>query len=202
MNFVSPARDPGFADNPIHGARAQAEFIRKVVPYCRDFRVACDIGAHIGTCTEALVTKFGRVWAFEPQAENFACLKANIGDRAMLENVALGSAEDSCEMVLAPGANSGMWHAKPGLDVDVETLDNYMLSDVDLIKIDTEGFEGQVIRGAIETIAASKPVVVFEDNGLGAKYYGVDWIDPKPLLKALGYSQKVRIRKDEVWMHL
>ena len=194
-----PTRDPGFAESPLHGAKAQAAFLDKVLKHCKNFRLAVDIGAHVGTCTEFLATVFERVWAVEPCAENFSCLVRNVGDRAVLVNAALGSSEGDCTMQLEPGANSGMWHVSDGFGVEVTTLDRLMLSNVDFIKIDTEGFEGQVLEGARETIAACKPLIVFEDNGLGQKYYGAQWVDPKPILESLGYEQKTRINKDEVW---
>lgn len=200
MTFVAPARDPRFAESELHGEQAQKEFLRKVLTHCTDFRIAVDIGAHIGLCTEFLCTKFGRVWAFEPCAENFACLQKNVGGRAILVNAALGATEGECEMYLEPGANSGMWHAREGVGTEVTTLDMMMLTHVDFIKIDTEGFEGCVLAGARETIANSRPLIVLEDNGLGQKYFGSGWVDPAPILRELGYEPKTRIRKDAVWV--
>lgn len=202
MNFAAPTRDPGFAENSVHGALAQREFLNRVFLHCSRFRTAIDVGAHIGTCTDILARKFQNVCAFEPTDENFKCLQSNIGDRARLENVALGDFSTYGVMTLPREANSGMWYVREDEDagVPVMPLDSYCLKQVDLIKIDTEGFEGRVLLGAQETIRASWPAVVFEDNGLGLKYYGTEWVDPKPLLASFGYKQAARIRKDEVWV--
>jgi FkbM family methyltransferase len=58
------------------------------------------------------------------------------------------------------------------ITVRVETLDaslppGYVPA---LIKIDVEGAEGQVIEGALETIAEHRPIVVFEHGAAAAEY--------------------------------
>lgn len=199
--FLAPVKDRYFAQSRIHGADAQRAFMLTVMKYCKQLRTAVDVGAHIGTCTDVLASHFEKVLAFEPTEENYACLQTNVGGRAQLEKTALGALRSTGLMVEPPNANSGMWYfSNSGNAVTVRTLDEYELHDVDLVKVDTEGMEGEVLLGAISTIWASKPVIVFEDNGNGRKYYGDRWVDPKPILRSLGYSKKVRLNKDEVWI--
>jgi FkbM family methyltransferase len=198
---VSPRRDPAFADHPAHGELAQHRFFKDVLPFCTQRRTAIDVGAHIGLWTRMLLQKFEYIVAFEPVAENFACLLQNVlSKKARLENAALGSCQEFCTMTMPEKGNSGCWHVKPeGKDTQITTLDSYLLRDVDLIKIDAEGYEGRVISGAVTTIMQSRPTIVFEDNGLGQKYYGINWLDPKAMLLQMGYRQALRIRKDEIW---
>lgn len=201
--FVTPIYDPGFARHNIHGAVAQYDFIRRCVRFCgTQRRVAVDVGAHIGLCTHALLALgFGMVHAFEPEPGNFDCLQDNIdSERVRLHNVALGAESGTCDLTLPANENSGCFFAVPGASREVHALDEYGLRNVDFVKIDTEGFEGLVVQGASNTLRRCRPVVVFEDNGLGAKHYGSDWVDPKTELTKLGYHQAVRIRKDEVWL--
>jgi hypothetical protein len=42
------------------------------------------------------------------------------------------------------------------------TLDSYGFTDVDIIKIDVEGYELQVLEGAVQTIANNRPIVQIE----------------------------------------
>jgi len=55
-----------------------------------------------------------------------------------------------------------------GTDVKVTTLDSLVFAQgiehIDLIKIDTEGYETQVIQGAGETIKRQRPLIIFECN--------------------------------------
>jgi FkbM family methyltransferase len=202
-----PRNDLNFAEHPIHGIRGQAEFFAAVMRHVRQRRTAIDAGAHIGIWTRMLSASFKEVFAFEPQHENFDCLKANVSDRDNVAcfQVALGAHKGTVGLTVNEAENSGMWHVSPVGKTQLDTLDGLcsgLVRDVDLIKVDVEGFEGFVLSGALEIIARDKPVLVFEDNGLGAKYYEHDWLDPKEVLENAGYRRLSRIRKDEVWVCL
>lgn len=210
--FVSPASDPQFATNHVHGVNAQRECFHQALRYTKGARTAIDIGAHIGIWTDAMAAKFTKVVAFEPVAENFQCLTYNLRDRtnALLYRGALGgpvplSLPHFISMTMPPKGNSGMWRLDPrletvpGSDVPFAPLDSFGLSNVDLIKMDVEGFEGHVVDGARQTLTESSPVVVFEDNGIGPRHFGKGWLDPKPILISLGYKKKFRWAKDEIW---
>lgn len=199
-----PANDPNFAEHPIHGTKGQHEFFTAVLRHVRQRRTAIDAGAHIGIWTLLLSTQFKEVYAFEPVRENFECLKENTKDRANVAcfQVALGAHEGTVGLTVGEGENSGTWHVHPNGKTRLVTLDKFgsgIIENVDLLKVDVEGFEGFVVSGALEVIARDKPVVVFEDNGLGPRYYETDWLDPKEVLESIGYRRLSRIRKDEVW---
>lgn len=197
----APGWDANFALSSAHGVDAQAAMLRAVLPYVRDRRTAVDAGAHIGLWSAQLAPLFGTVYAFEPVEENFVCLKQNVRDENVYRlYMALGDAAGQVEMSLPPGGNSGCWYALPSPGVPVVTLDSLRLEDVDLIKIDVEGNEGKVLLGASRTIAASSPVVMFEDNGVGQKYFGERWVDPKSVLRRYDYRPVKRVRKDEIWV--
>lgn len=205
--IACPESDPYFAVHKAHGEVAQKELLRQVVKLCKQRRTAVDAGAHIGLWSRNLSPHFERVMAFEPERANAECFLENVKGlrNVYLAGFALGDQAGRASVSMPKGGNSGMWRLVPPLeDTDkvcqVQPLDAGQLTDVDLIKIDTEGFEGRVIRGARCTIAASKPVIVFEHNGLGPKYYGANWVDPIPELKALGYRLRFNWRKDQVWL--
>lgn len=179
--------------------RFQDDLFKAAMAFTPRHRGAVDAGAHVGSWTRQLAARFSDVIAFEPHPGNFACLQANTRELSVSRfNVALGSTQGECDMV-QHGNNSGCWRVIPGPGVRLVRLDAFKLKDVDLIKIDVEGFEGAVVQGAVETLKASRPTVVFEDNGLGPKLYGDAWVDPKSILSVLGYRARQRLNKDEIW---
>ncbi len=199
MKFVSPWWDAGFGDNGVHGALAQKRTMQAAMKVCQQRRRAIDVGAHIGIWSAFLATQFATVEAFEPVAENFSCLTKNVtADNVGAHQIALGDHYGSVKME-RHGGNSGCWHAIEGSSIELRVLDSWFFKDVDLIKIDVEGLEGRVLLGAEVTLHASKPVVVLENNGLGEKLYGEDWVDPKITLRKYGYALRGRVRKDEIW---
>lgn len=159
---------------------------------------AVDIGGHVGLLAIEMAKDFGAVVAFEPVAENAECFRRNVAAlNVTLHECAIGRAPGRVNIV-KHNVNSGCWRAAQGGGTELRALDSFDLSP-DLIKIDVEGFEGEVLLGAKETLARSTPVVVFEDNGLGEKFYGADWVDPKHVLREAGYTARRRIERDEIW---
>jgi FkbM family methyltransferase len=206
--LACPKDDLGFATSKVHGETAQLELLNQVVRLCPQKRAAVDVGAHIGTWSRGLAKSFGAVLAFEPIEENFACLKHNTAGLPNVHalNLALGDITGCMVLEKPVDGNSGMWHIKEesGIGTDgepnVRRLDDCPLKYLDLLKIDVEGFEGRVLMGAAQTVQAHKPVIVFEDNGLGQKYFGANWVNPTVLLKAWGYKLRFTWRKDRVWV--
>jgi FkbM family methyltransferase len=139
-----------------------------------------DIGANIG-CTAILFGAIAKaVHAFEPSPSTFSFLKRNV-ERARLTNVSLhniglGDAPGRFSLTFAPSNRAGGFvsdktQASTGHaveSIEIRRLDDVMSSlvapQVDFIKIDVEGFEAHVLRGAIATLTAQRPVLVLELN--------------------------------------
>ncbi|MEE8523656.1 MAG: FkbM family methyltransferase [Thermoanaerobaculia bacterium] len=134
---------------------------------------AIDAGAHIGTHTVTLskaVGATGLVYAFEPQKKLYRELVHNLqlNDAANVTALrfALGAEPGVIEMDAANDANEGGTAVGQGGDpAEVRTVDSFELDHVSFIKIDVEGFETPVLKGARRTIARHKPVVVVEIQG-------------------------------------
>ncbi len=114
-----------------------------------------------------------KVLAFEAHPANFLVLKKNIELNAVgnidVYQKALGSAPDSTFIYDDPDDNregASMIHGKQGsggYPVEVIALDSVIgESKVDLIKIDVEGFEPEVLKGAENCIKRHHPTLIIE----------------------------------------
>ncbi|MDE2470226.1 MAG: FkbM family methyltransferase, partial [Bradyrhizobium sp.] len=140
--------------------------------------LAVDVGAHVGTWTLALAEAgFRTVEAFEPAPDTFECLRENVkewreanpdrGNTVSLTNCALGETTTFMGMKedgKYAGGNTGGRYLKGEGKVFVRPLDVYNLQELDFLKLDVEGFELFVLKGARSTLLRCRPVVVIEDK--------------------------------------
>ena len=174
---------------------------------CTNFRTAVDCGSHIGLWSWNLAHRFDSVHAFEPVAAHRECFNKNLGldHRSKTENAtaeqlgkmvpgvtvdlhacALGDHEGSVSIRTEP-TSSGDSRIDGDGDIPLKTLDSFHLEDVDLLKIDVEGTELFVLRGAEELLAKQRPVIVVEQKPGHAQKYGLGEQDAIPYLESLGY---------------
>ncbi len=152
-------------------------------------RVCLDIGAHVGLWAMWLVREFEHVHSFEPVAAHADIYPFNMpSDNYTLHRCALGETEGAVRIELDP-EQSGCAHVGGPGEIPMRTLDSFGFERVDLIKIDVEGYELPVVRGATETILRCRPVMIVEQKGNDAKTYG------QPRDAALGYLKGLGLRE-------
>jgi len=160
---------------------------------------AVDAGAHVGLWSRVMAMDFERVTAIEPVAEHRACFVLNAPDRTTMLPYALGASPGSLRIDARPTDNSGNARiSEDGEEVEVVTLDSLGLEDIDLLKIDVEGYEYEVLIGGEQTIRAQKPVIVVEQKAGQAERYGRGRWDAVSLLKSWGMKQKQEIGGDHI----
>jgi len=125
-----------------------------------------ECGAHHGSIVvplSILLGKKGKIVAFEPFSDNFKILKKNIDlnklDNVQAINKAAGSNEE--EVYLTNDSNSSVSVHRNGIPSKMTCLDNYAHLKPTLLKIDVEGYEVEVLRGAKE-ILRRKPKLAIE----------------------------------------
>ncbi|NDC22856.1 MAG: FkbM family methyltransferase [Proteobacteria bacterium] len=139
-----------------------------------------DVGANIGTHTVYFSQKCtdGNVLSIEPQLYIFEMLAANIIINACYNAVpvhaAAGKEAQKLKMVninpfVTNAVNYGEFkvNSNPdrGVTTNMVTLDEYAYFDnIDLVKIDVEGFEHDVLSGASELLTIHKPNLYIEFN--------------------------------------
>lgn len=164
--------------------------------------VAVDVGAHVGTWSVHLAKWFKRVWAIEPQAENFACLNANVKDLDNVSILRMSLGNDVGTMRMLPGSNSGGYFVTTsGAEItNMTRLDSLPITGMDFLKIDVEGYELAALKGGTETIMRDKPVIMIEQNGLATRY-GWGYHEAGEYLVDIGYSFREQVNKDYIFTY-
>ena len=148
--------------------------------------VAIDVGAYHGDILVDMVrlAPKGRHHAFEPQPEAAKLLRERFqGKNAVIHEVALADKPGTTQFhqVASNPSYSGIkeraYEKKEEvrlITVKVDTLDRLLKGTprVDLIKVDVEGGELGVLKGALGVIKGHRPVVVFEHGRGAAEFYG------------------------------
>lgn len=182
------------------------EVVRQVCSDLTHMRTAVDVGAHIGLWSFNLAHWFKKVYAFEPVEAHRDCLKRNltVGDVGVMA-YALGREAGMVNMRVNPTSTGDSWVKGAG-DIPMRTLDSFLtaeddwrISEVDLIKIDCEGFEENVVRGAAEIIHQWKPVIIVEQKRDMATKFGLQPLGAVEVLKKHhGYRQAFEIGGDYI----
>lgn len=155
-------------------------------PEARVLIAGSHIGIHVMFAARCLAGT-GKVYAVEPWPDNFSELTANIQLNNFSNVVPIQAALSSTPGLLhmQPGADSGahqLSHSTSPVEARVTTVDEIARSgegSLDLVLLDVEGAELDVLRGAVETIAKSKPAFVIEFHGEGERQKLQDWLEDK-----------------------
>jgi FkbM family methyltransferase len=178
-----------------------------VVNYIKNGDIILDMGGNIGQ-TAMMMAKFAgktsKVFSFEPFPETYEKFVTNLElnpelkDNVSIENCALGNTVSVLQMYRDCETNSGSNRmvskesvSKELIQVPVSTIDIFVqennLTKLDLIKIDVEGFEMNVLKGAENTLKKFHPKLFIELNDKSLKDQGSGAMILISFLKELGY---------------
>ncbi len=150
----------------------EREFLEALAVYIKPGELVLDVGANIGNHTLFFAGVCGaRVIAFEPNPRSADLLRANIAangldDMARVEEIALGASEGAGEMENTGGENN-LGAASVKIDgegaIVIRRLDSIELAERPvLIKVDVEGMDLDVLKGAEQTLRTHTPIVAVE----------------------------------------
>jgi FkbM family methyltransferase len=148
---------------------------------------AIDVGSHVGEILKTMLLRApnGTHYAFEPLPAFAGALRRKFRRNRNVKvfECALSDTEGRSTFhhnVTSPDYSGLKWRTYDGgetrtqqIEVALATLDSIVPSGelISLIKIDVEGAEYQVLRGARRVIRDGKPVLIFEHGIGGADYY-------------------------------
>ena len=133
-----------------------------------------DVGANIGFLSlvgASTVGKKGEVLAFEPVPSTYELLVENkeLNGFTQLQTFAFAIGNEAGQVKIYPedqnrgGASILNVRSEVGVNIEVKRLDDLVLAKkIDLIKIDVEGYELEVLKGAENKIREDKPVMIIE----------------------------------------
>lgn len=161
-----------------HSSFYEAEFLQTLSFFWDRQGTVFDIGANIGNHSLWFAKIMGaRVWAFEPVEVNalIHCVNMemnHVKDSVRLFHIALDNQEGELAIGMTQKENMGTWSIHGGdedncIKVRVTPLDRLLEQmhpeqAVSLIKIDVEGMELNVLKGACETLQRFQPVLALE----------------------------------------
>lgn len=177
------------------------EEIDEWLSHINNFDVCVQAGGAMGMYPRFWAEHFNKVITFEPCPKSYSCLIKNCDDPKFdTYNTGLGNPQPGELYQLNNQNKSNLGtHKTIGpitttigtkyLNIDLMSIDSLDLRACDLIHLDVEGFEQQIIEGAIETIKKFRPLVITERAGGGK------------LLEQLGYQQVFKGKMDTVFSY-
>ncbi len=149
--------------------RTFTEFERGIVIYnqyhvelIKEKAIVVDAGANIGVFSIFAAQKHpdATIYAFEPTPSTFKKLQENTAKYSNIKcfNYALGSINESVNIVDLGNFSGRNYIGDVGIPVEMKTIDSLNIK-MDFLKMDTEGYEADIIKGATETIKKYRPVI-------------------------------------------
>ena len=191
----------------VFGLHAPADLITSLVPPGKN---AIDVGANRGVYTYWMSKRASAVDAFEPQPGLAKYIRSArlrtvrvheiaLSDHSGVARLLVPSNDGLARLASSQGADAIDVQAEAELGettevpVQTRTLDSLGLLDVGFIKIDVEGHELAVLRGASETIAENRPVVFIESEARHADGAPANVIDL--MRDRHGYARAAFVRR-------
>ena len=146
---------------------------------CKPGMIVIDIGANVGSHTLPLANSVGdkgKVYAIEPVPWALDKLRKNLALNHFSSDYTDENAEFSLRASFKTtsenpvnengGLSESWWSACEKVSVKVDTLDNFIVKEniphVDVIKLDVDGFEVKVLKGAERILQSFKPIILME----------------------------------------
>lgn len=189
----------------------EAEVFNSLIPHASKDDVLWDIGGHMGSFALKAMNNaaVSSIYCFEPNKKTFKLLSRNRDLNANKQklnifNIGLGDKSATVSYQAANNGNSGggkfIQNLNDQLDsFPVDTMDNMVftqhLPPPSLIKIDVEGFESNVFKGAEKTFTEHPPkAVIFETEAINGKLADTEIAD---FFKRHNYSLSLVECEDE-----
>ena len=161
------------------------------------FKTVLDVGAWCGTWSNDMSKYADTVHAFEPDALHYECLLKNKKENVIPHLCAVGSQKAKVSLVENEKNFTQEKRVVPEGDILMTTVDSFALENIDLIKIDVEGYEMEVLKGGHKLLENIEFVMIELNNN--SKRYGSNNIEIEEYLKSLGFKELIKTWPDIVY---
>ena len=177
----------------------QNKCLNKFIKYCesqtKKMKTVIDVGAWCGTWAKAIEPFAKKVIAFEPDRIHFECLQRNCTINCTPRMEAVGAQLQEVSLTEDNFTQAKRVNEKG--NIRMITLDHMAYEDVDMIKIDVEGYEMEVLKGATKTLESVKYLMIELNNN--TKKYGSNNIEVEKYIVSLGFKVLMEHWPDKVF---
>ena len=160
-----------------------------------------DVGSHVGFWSKEFTGVFKHVYAFEPMNEVRECYIKNIvKDNYTLYPYGLGSVEKKVKIQYEPNESGNTFITPSGnREIEVYPLDRFQFNKIDYIKIDAEGYEIEVCKGAVKLIERDKPFIHIEMKKKVMNKVGLTQNTIYDFFESINYKQVLAVKSEVVY---
>ena len=201
--FWVPSNDAQIKDWRKKGTPyVQDKCLNRFIKYCLDKKVkldnVIDVGAWCGTWSLAMQKFATNINCFEPNTVHYECLQKNLQEFKNITtfNHAVGSKNSSIKLSEESATQNTRVIDEEG-NIPIRTIDSLGLKNIDMIKIDVEGLEMEVLKGATDTLSSVKYLMIELNNN--SKKYGSSNREIEKYLHKLGFRVLIKIWPDIVY---
>ena len=177
----------------------QNKCLNKFIKYCesqtKKMKTVIDVGAWCGTWAKAIEPFAKKVIAFEPDKTHFECLQRNCTINCTPRMEAVGAQLQEVSLTEDNFTQAKRVNEKG--NIRMITLDHMAYEDVDMIKIDVEGYELEVLKGATKTLESVKYLMIELNNN--TKKYGSSNVMVEKFIGDLGFKVLMEHWPDKVF---
>jgi len=197
--FWVPENDVHLKDWQEGKSFTQNKCLDRLIKHCQKedikFKKIIDVGAWVGTWTMSMLDYCEQAVAIEPDPMHYECLVKNLPSDVQTHQCAIGN-----ESKFVSLSDDNFTQARRVMGegkIPMVTIDSLNIKEVDLIKIDVEGYEMEVLRGAVDTLENADYLMIELNNN--SKKYGSSNLEIEKYLAKLGFKPMIKLWPDVVW---
>ncbi len=180
----------------------QETCLKQFIEWCKTknkkFNLIVDIGAWCGTWSMAMQGFAENIHCYEPNKTHYECLTRNLEPyrHIKLHNQAVGNEDGFVKLTEESATQNTRVLLEKG-ETKISKLDSLDTTGVDMVKIDVEGLEMEVLKGAQNKLQNIEYIMIELNNN--SKKYGSSNIEIETHLKDLGYKILIKTWPDIVY---